>query len=128
MHILTEGVTGFLTPFFLVGIGLHFDPTPFRSASTLALAGVLCLAAILSKFIGCGIAALNLGRKDAMRIGVGMIPRGEVGVIVAQVGLAAGVLSGAIYGTIVLISLVTTVVAPPLLKLAFRSAAPAHNS
>lgn len=123
VHVLTDGVTALLTPFFLVGIGLHFDPAPFRDPSTLILAGVLCVAAVLSKFVGCGGAALQLGRRDAMRIAIGMIPRGEVGVVVAQVGLSGGMLTSGIYGTIVFISLVTTVLAPPLLRIAYRGRA-----
>ena len=51
------------------------------------------IAAVVSKFIGCGLGALGLGKAKALRIGVGMIPRGEVGMIVAQIGLAYGILS-----------------------------------
>jgi Na+:H+ antiporter len=123
VHALTEGVTSLLVPFFLAGIGLHFDPTPFRDASNLWLAVVLTLAAVLSKFVGCGLASLKLGRVDAIRVGVGMIPRGEVGMVVAQIGLGMGVLAQNVYGTIVFVSVITTIVAPPLLRLAFR---PAH--
>jgi Kef-type K+ transport system membrane component KefB len=123
---LTNGVAEFLVPFFLAGIGLHFDPTPFREPATLALGVLIILAAIISKWIACGgAAALRFGRADAVRIGVGMIPRGEVGMVVAQIGLNMHVMSSAVYGVIVAMSVATTVIAPPLLKLAFRGPHPA---
>jgi len=117
---LTNGVAELLVPFFLAGIGLHFDTSAFRSGSTLALAGLILVAAIGSKFVACGLAALRMGRRDAVRVGVGMIPRGEVGMVVAQIGLRMGVMSESVYGIIVFMSVATTLVAPPLLKLAFR--------
>jgi Kef-type K+ transport system membrane component KefB len=123
VHDLTDGVTELLVPFFLVGIGLHFDLSAFGNASTLGLAGAILAAAIVSKFIACGAGALRMGRTDAVRVGVGMIPRGEVGMVVAQIGLNLGVMIPAAYGVIVFMSVATTVVAPPLLKLAFRGEA-----
>jgi Kef-type K+ transport system membrane component KefB len=107
-------------PFFLAGIGLHFDTSAFGSGRTLGLAGLILLAAIVSKFVACGLAAFRMGRRDAVRVGVGMIPRGEVGMVVAQIGLRMGVMSESVYGIIVFMSVATTIVAPPLLKLAFR--------
>jgi len=118
---LTNGVAELLVPFFLVGIGLHFDVSSFAGGSTLALAGILLVAAVLSKFLGCGIGALRVGRTDAIRVGVGMVPRGEVGMVVAQIGLNMGVIGQNIYGIIVFMSVATTLIAPPLLKLAFGS-------
>jgi len=126
---LTNGVAELLVPFFLAGIGLHFDPTPFREPATFALGVAIILAAIVSKCIACGAAAgLRFGRADAIRIGVGMIPRGEVGMVVAQIGLNMHVMSSAVYGVIVAMSVATTVIAPPLLKIAFRGPHPAPES
>jgi Kef-type K+ transport system membrane component KefB len=118
---LTNGVAELLVPFFLVGIGLHFDFSAFAGAGTLALAGVLLVAAVLSKFVACGAGALRMGRTDAIRVGVGMVPRGEVGMVVAQIGLNLGAIGHHIYGAIVFLSVATTLIAPPLLKLAFGS-------
>ena len=56
----------------------------------------------------------------AISIGIGMIPRGEVGMVVAQIGLSLGVISQNIYGVMIFMAVATTLVAPPLLKLAFR--------
>lgn len=117
---LTNGVAELLVPFFLVGIGLNFDITAFATGRNLALAGTILLAAVVSKFVGCGLGAISMGRTDAVRVGVGMIPRGEVGMVVAQIGLNLGVMAKSVYGTIVFMSVATTLIAPPLLKLAFR--------
>jgi Kef-type K+ transport system membrane component KefB len=85
---------------------------------------LIFLAAIVSKFIGCGLGALRMGRADALRVGVGMVPRGEVGMVVAQIGLRMGVMAESVYGIIVFMSVATTLIAPPLLKLAFRGEQP----
>jgi Kef-type K+ transport system membrane component KefB len=118
---LTHGVAELLVPFFLVGIGLHFDLSAFAGAGTLALACLLLVAAVLSKFLACGAGALGVGRTDAIRVGVGMVPRGEVGMVVAQIGLNLGVIGHSIYAIIIFMSVATTLIAPPLLKLAFGS-------
>lgn len=120
VHQLTDGVVELLIPFFLVGIGLHFDVTAFSSRSTVLLALVIFIAAVVSKFIGCGVAAMGMGRMDAIRVGVGMVPRGEVGMVVAQIGLSIGVMAESVYGIVVLMSLATTIVAPPLLNWAYK--------
>jgi len=117
---LTKGVAELLVPFFLVGIGLNFDTTAFNTGRNLALACTIFVAAVASKFVGCGLGAISMGRADAVRVGVGMIPRGEVGMVVAQIGLNMGVMAHSVYGTIVFMSVATTLIAPPLLKLAFR--------
>jgi Kef-type K+ transport system membrane component KefB len=121
---LTDGVTELLVPFFLVGIGLHFDVGAFSDRSTLTLALVIFAAAVFSKFFGCGLGALSLGRGDAVRVGVGMVPRGEVGMVVAQIGLSMGVMAQSVYGIVVFMSVATTLIAPPLLRLAYRSVSP----
>ena len=120
VHSLTQGVTELLVPFFLVGIGLNFDLRAFANPSTLWLALAVLAVAILSKFVGCAAGAWRLGWADARRVGVGMIPRGEVGMVVAQLGLSLGVIEQNIYAVVVFMSLATTLAAPPLLKLAFH--------
>src|SRR5207244_4327282 len=110
----------FLVPFFLAGIGLHVDLSAFGQPSTAILAIVILAAAVLSKFIGCGLGGLGLGKTEAFRIGIGMIPRGEVGMIVAQIGLGFGILTRSSYGVVVFMSVATTIVAPPLIKVAYR--------
>ncbi len=120
VHDLAQGVTELLVPFFLAGIGLHFSLSALSNWSTVTLAGVILLAAMLSKFIGCGLGAYRLGWADASRVGVGMIPRGEVGMVVAQIGQSLGVIGEHVYAVVVLMSVATTLVAPPLIKLTYR--------
>lgn len=117
---LAHGVTELLVPFFLAGIGLHLDLRALGSRSALLLALAILAAAVLSKLAGCGLAACRLGRADALRIGVGMIPRGEVGLVVAQLGLAMGVISQHIYGVVIFMAVATTLIAPPLLAIVYR--------
>jgi Kef-type K+ transport system membrane component KefB len=117
---LTNGVTELLVPFFLVGIGLHFNLTAFSNTSTLLFAVVILVAAIVTKLLGCGLGAIQLGRADALRIGTGMMPRGEVGMVVAQLGLAMSIVSEAVFGVVVFMSVATTVLAPPLLAVVYR--------
>jgi Kef-type K+ transport system membrane component KefB len=119
VHDLTHGATELLVPFFLAGIGLNVDLTAFNDSSMLVLALILLVLACLSKFLGCALSALPLGKSDAIKIGIGMIPRGEVGMVVAQIGLTMGVISQSIYGVVVFMAVATTIVAPPLLKMAY---------
>jgi Kef-type K+ transport system membrane component KefB len=117
---LAHGVTELLLPFFLAGIGLHVSLSAFSDPRNALLAAVILLAAVASKFMGCGLGAWSLGKVEAIRIGVGMIPRGEVGMVVAQIGLGFGIISQNVYGVVVFMSVATTIVAPPLIKVAYR--------
>jgi Kef-type K+ transport system membrane component KefB len=120
VHDLAQGVGELLVPFFLAGIGLKVSLSVFAQPSTALLAIVILIAAMASKFIGCGLGAIRLGRRDAVRIGVGMIPRGEVGMVVAQLGLTIGAIQQSVFGVVVFMSLLTTIVTPMLLKLAYK--------
>jgi Kef-type K+ transport system membrane component KefB len=123
VHDLAHGITELLVPFFLAGIGLHLDVSVFSEAGTLILSIVILVAAVLSKLVGCGLGAYKLGRSDMFRIGIGMVPRGEVGMVVAQLGLAMGVIEKPVYAVVVFMAVATTIVAPPLLNIAFQGAA-----
>jgi Kef-type K+ transport system membrane component KefB len=120
VHDLAQGVTELLVPFFLAGIGLHFDLTAVTNPSTLGLAMLILVAATLSKLVGCGVGALSMGRTNAVRIGMGMVPRGEVGMVVAQLGLGLGVVGKGTYSIVVFMAVMTTLIAPPMLTWAFR--------
>jgi Kef-type K+ transport system membrane component KefB len=119
---LTHGVTELLVPFFLAGIGLRLDLSVFAQRSTLLLAGVILAAAVITKLVACGLGALRLGWTDALRVGCGMIPRGEVGMVVAQLGLAMGIIAKPVYAVVVFMAVATTMIAPPLLNLSFAGA------
>lgn len=123
-----DGVTQFLVPFFLAGIGLHMDLSVFSQPATMWLAGVILLAAVASKLIGCGLGAGRLGMKNALRVGVGMVPRGEVGMVVAQIGQSLGVVPKDIYAVVVFMSIATTMISPVLLKLTYRDLIEARSS
>jgi len=120
VHDLAQGVTEVLVPFFLVGIGLRFNVTSFSAWPMVALSLLLFLVAVVSKFLGCGLGSYRLGRMDAARVGVGMIPRGEVGMVVAQIGLSLGAISSRIYDAVIFMVITTTLAAPPLLKVACK--------
>ena len=124
VHDLAQGVTELLVPFFLVGIGLRFNLQAFSSRSTLALAVLVLLTAILAKVVGCGLGALKHGRPVALRVGFGMIPRGEFCMVVAQVGMGLKAIPADTYGIVVFMAVGATLLTPPLLKLAFRGIEP----
>jgi len=101
------------------------DLSAFSNWSNALLAITILAAAVVSKFIGCGLGAWGMGKTEALRIGIGMIPRGEVGMVVAQIGLGFGIIRQNIYGVVVFMSVATTIVAPPLIKMAYRGVKPA---
>jgi Kef-type K+ transport system membrane component KefB len=120
VHVLARGAGELLAPFFLASIGLQMSLAVFAKQDTLLLAVVIVAAAVLSKAVGCGAGAWRMGLKDASRIGIGMVPRGEVGMVVAQVGLTRGVIGQEAYGIAVFMAVMTTVIAPPLLNYVYR--------
>jgi Kef-type K+ transport system membrane component KefB len=101
-------------PVFFASIGINADLEAMFQPSVLALASALTVVAIVGKLI----AGIGIGRSggDKLLIGIGMIPRGEVGLIFASIGLSTGVLDDKLYGALLLMVLVTTVLTPPLLR------------
>jgi Kef-type K+ transport system membrane component KefB len=122
VHDLTHGVSELLVPFFLAGIGLHVDLRIFTSLPVVLLALAILLTAVAAKLVGCGLAAWRLGPSDALRTGAGMVPRGEVCMVMAQLGLALGVVRQETYGVAVFMTVATTLLAPPLIRFAYRKA------
>jgi Kef-type K+ transport system membrane component KefB len=115
-----EAVTEFLLPFFLTNIGMQLKLDAILNLNTITLALAVTILAVLSKLIGCGLAALPLGKKKAVQIGMGMVPRGEVGVVVAQIGLKLNAVDAAAYGVVLFMAVATTLIAPPFLVRLFR--------
>lgn len=113
-------LTAFLVPFFFVHVGLLVEVEPLTTGAGVALVTAITLLALIGKFVGGGLAAVRLGPRSAAIVGVGMAPRGEVGIIVASLGLSLGVIGAELYGVVVMMSLLTTLVAPPLLVLLYR--------
>jgi Kef-type K+ transport system membrane component KefB len=115
---LTRGVNELLVPFFLVEIGLQLDFGALRSA--MGLAALILAAAVIGKVLGCGLGAVKLGWNNMLKVGVGMIPRGEVSMVVAQLGLGLNLLGKQAYGVIVFMVVASTLITPILVKIAFR--------
>jgi Kef-type K+ transport system membrane component KefB len=119
-----EAITSFLISFFFVNVGLQVDISSLTSVDTIILIAVVIILAMLTKYVGCGLGA-RLGDKAIDKasfsiIGVGMMPRGEVGIIIASIGLNAGVMTGDLYTVVVMMSVLTTIIAPPILSKLFR--------
>jgi len=119
-----------LTPFFFVLTGSKIDLHQLANADALIALLVVTAIAIVSKLLGGFFGSLSLGRTSAAIVGFGMVPRGEVGVVIASLGLTAGVFSDQMYAIIVAMSLLTAMVTPPilawLLKRAVKSTAVAE--
>lgn len=109
-----------LTPFFFVVTGAKMDLGVFTSAGTLWMLTLVTVIAVVSKLIGGYVGARSLGHHGALIVGVGMVPRGEVGVVIASLGLAAGVFTGEIYSVVVAMSLLTSMLTPPVLAVMLR--------
>ncbi len=123
----TSGVTEFLVPFFLVNIGMQLDLKIFGTSAGLMLAVVITVVAVLTKLAGCGLGAWGMGWRRAAQVGVGMVPRGEVGIVVAQIGLGLGVISGQFFAAVLFMAIATTLIAPPFIKMAFAGEKAAVN-
>ncbi|UGB44142.1 cation:proton antiporter [Frateuria edaphi] len=111
----TQPLLALLTPFFFVITGSKIDLAQLASAEAMGMLAIVTVIAIVSKLVGGWLGSLALGRRAATIVGFGMVPRGEVGVVVASLGLAAGVFSDRIYAVIVAMSLLTAMVTPPVL-------------
>lgn len=116
----TQPLLALMTPFFFVLTGARIELQQLASVDALLTLALITLIALVSKLIGGGLGALALGKRGALIVGVGMMPRGEVGVVIASLGLAAGVFSARTYALIVAMSLLTSIVTPPLLALLFK--------
>ncbi len=107
----------FLVPIFFAVMGMLVDPSLFLKTEVLLFGLCFSIIAALGKILGCGIPVLfcNFNFRGALRIGVGMLPKGEVTLIVAGIGLANGLLSEELFGSILLTVLITMFIAPAAL-------------
>lgn len=117
----TKPLLALLTPFFFVMTGAKINLSLLASSSTLVMLAIVTMIAIASKFIGGFLGAWSLGRRGATIVGVGMVPRGEVGVVIATLGLEANIFSPTLYAVIVAMSLLTAIVTPPVLAYLLRN-------
>ena len=112
-------INEFLAPFFFFSMGARLNMGVFDKKLVVS-AIVISLLAIVSKLVGCGLPVLGSGWKTALKVGVGMVPRGEVGLIVALVGLQMNIVSESAYALVIFMTGITTLVAPPIMKIVFR--------
>ena len=109
-----------LSPVFFASIGIQVE-LPEMSSMLIAFSVILVFVAVLTKVVGCGLGAkmCHYSNKNAIRIGTGMISRGEVALIVAAKGDSVGLMSASLLGPVVVVVVITTIISPILLKLAF---------
>lgn len=119
-HSFSALTYGFLVPLFFVSIGLEANARAV-TGNSLLFGLALILVAVVSKILGSGLGALwgGLTQSESLRLGIGMVSRGEVGLIVASVGLSQGLIDDVVFAEIVLVVLVTTVITPLLLRWAY---------
>ena len=112
----------FLSPIFFASIGLKVS-LPDMTGSIILFSVLLVIVAILTKIVGCGFGAkmCKFTNHESIQIGAGMVSRGEVALIVATKGAALGLMSSVFFGPVIIMVVATTIVAPILLKLAFRN-------
>jgi len=110
----------FMTPFFFVMMGAHVDLKALANPSLLVVILVVVAVAVVSKLVGAGLGAYGMGWKNMVRTGVSMVPRGEVGIVVASIGLTLGTIHEEMYTVVVSMSILTTIIAPPLIRMLFK--------
>jgi hypothetical protein len=115
-----EGVYNILVPIFFCVMGMMVDFIAMKPV--LAFGAVYSILAVLSKVVGCGVPAylMKFNLRGSLRIGLGMLPRGEVALIVAGIGLAGGVIGPEMFGVAIMMTVITTMLAPPLLVKSFE--------
>ena len=109
-------IMAFITPFFFVITGMQIELGQLASLGAVGTLLLITALAVASKFFACSWGARSLGQKSAQIVGMGMVPRGEVGIIVASLGKQSGVFSDLVYALIIAMSLLTSIIAPPILK------------
>jgi Kef-type K+ transport system membrane component KefB len=115
-------VAAFFTPFFFGFIGAQVDLAGLANVDALVLLAGITALAVASKFVGAFLGAIRQGRARATLIGWGMVPRGEVGIVVAGLGLSAGAIDSDIYTVVVGMAILTTLIVPPFLPALVRRA------
>lgn len=111
----------FFAPMFFVGIGLKTDLKSVDTSMILFAVGFV-IVALLSKIIGCGLVSKCFGYKwaDCLKIGVGMMTRGEVALIITNKGLGLGIIDSSYFTAVIMLIIVSSIITPVLLKLLFN--------
>lgn len=114
-----EPLAWFFMPFFFVLIGSYLDLRAFADTTVLLEIFAFTAVAMVTKYYGARLGARREGRRVAREVGVGMIPRGEVGIVVAGIALASGALGDKVYAAIIGMVLITTLTSPYLIKMVY---------
>jgi Kef-type K+ transport system membrane component KefB len=112
----------FLVPFFFVVTAARMDPRQVVAGGP-ALVAVLASVTIAAKLAGCALGAIGLGVRERIQVGAGMIPRNEVTLVVASQGVAVGILAPRVFSILVATVMLSTVIAPLLLRPALSTVA-----
>jgi Kef-type K+ transport system membrane component KefB len=118
-HPIEEEVAplyAFFAPFFFAFIGIQLDLDAYADGLTLAAVALVTVLAVLTKAIGAFAGARGVSRGEALFVAAGMVPRGEVGMIVAGIGVGVGALSDKAYAILIGMAILTTLIAPPALR------------
>jgi len=115
-----QGIYNILVPIFFCVMGMMVDFSVMKPV--LLFGSVYSLLAIFSKVIGCGLPAylMKFNLRGSLRIGLGMLPRGEVALIIAGIGLSSGIINQGTFGVAIMMTVITTMLAPPLLVRSFE--------
>lgn len=121
-HLLlkSEALVGLFLPFFLVNIGMQVSLEAFKSPLVLGIAVFITFLAVIGKYFAGVFAARGVGKRIAAQVGMGMVPRGEVGIVAAQLGLMMGVLDDRMFSIVLFMAVATTLIAPPFLRKFFE--------
>lgn len=125
VHDYVDKLQIIFAPLFFAIIGAQVDLRGVN-LDVLFLAGIIIAIAVVTKLIGCGLPSLLFlkDRSRSMRVGIGMVSRGEVGLIVAGVGVSSGALTNNIYTAIIIMVAATTIITPIWLKIAYKKESP----
>jgi Kef-type K+ transport system membrane component KefB/mannitol/fructose-specific phosphotransferase system IIA component (Ntr-type) len=116
----------FFVPIFFCVMGMMVDLSTLKSSHVILFGLAYTVTSIIGKIIGCGLPALflNFNTRGALRIGLGMTPRGEVTLLIASIGLTTGLLGQAALGSIIMMTIVTALIAPVMLSASLKSVKP----
>ncbi len=125
-HVIQEKLSPlyhFFVPVFFTVMGMMVDFSAFSSTNIILFGLIYSVTAVISKMLGSSLPALFMGfnLRGAIRVGIGMVPRGEVALIVAGIALSAGLIPPSIFSIAIMMTLITTLIAPPALVWAFKS-------
>ncbi len=120
LHHKIQPMNDFLVPIFFVVMGTNVDVKLFTSLPIIIMAVIVTLMAVFTKLLGCGLAVIRQSLATSLVVGVGMVPRGEVGLIIAAIGAKMGIFPDDVYAVIVFMCMATTLLMPPFMKMAVQ--------